>query len=174
MTPPTSSPVITRAPHGRACHSCSPASTSIRANTANAVGPRPSAFFEDPSIQAQGPTGVRQPSSPTSRPPQGSLFVRRWLSEPMQIRSADVHVSAVSYRNVATEGEARRVRPGTRTRFGSASSTRTSASRVTAEPSSSQPGGSAPRSAAWRTRSRQLDEEGQLLWIPSFFVALDS
>jgi len=48
MTPRTSSPVTTRAPHGRACHSCSPASTSIRANTANAVGPRPSAFSEDP------------------------------------------------------------------------------------------------------------------------------
>jgi hypothetical protein len=60
MTPRTSAPVTTRAPHGRACHSCSPASTSIRANAANAVGPRPSAFLEDPNIQSEGEMGVRQ------------------------------------------------------------------------------------------------------------------
>ena len=142
ISPQTSSPVTTRVPHGRACHSCSPASISIRANAANVVGLRPSAFLEDPNIQAEGPNGVRHDHRRARYPREvcsygGDRRSRR--------RSAqrNAHTSASPCGNVATEGEARRVPPGTRTRFGSASSTRTSASRRTPELSSSQPGGSA-------------------------------
>ncbi len=140
MTPRTSSPVTTHALHGRTCHSCSPASTSIRANAASAVGLRPSAILKDPSFQAQSQLGSAT-IIPNEQATPGKLARTEVVVEADAVPLSGRTRVGLSCRTVATEGEARRVRPGTRTRFRNAFSTRTSASRSQPERSSSPPGG---------------------------------
>ena len=65
--------VDAHAPHGRASHPCSHASTSTRVNAAGVVGPRPSTSLDDAYVQAHRPTRVREDHPERQGQPPGKL-----------------------------------------------------------------------------------------------------